>query len=68
MISNRRKVDLLNARDSILELKRLMSQSIIGKGYVVERLLIALLANGNILVEGLPGLAKTRTVQSTFVS
>ncbi len=41
-----------------------MSQSIIGQGYVVERLLIALLANGNILVEGLPGLAKTRAVKS----
>ncbi len=54
----------MNAREQIMELKGRMSQSIIGQEHVVERLLIALLANGNILVEGLPGLAKTRAVKS----
>ena len=33
---------------------------IVGQDYLVERLLIGLLANGQILVEGVPGLAKTR--------
>ena len=41
-----------------------MSQSIIGQETVVERLLLTLLCNGNVLVEGLPGLAKTRAVKS----
>ena len=41
-----------------------MSRSIIGQEHIVERLIIGLLANGNILVEGLPGLAKTRAVKS----
>ncbi len=41
-----------------------MERSVIGQEYVVERLLIALLANGNVLLEGLPGLAKTRSVKS----
>jgi MoxR-like ATPase len=41
-----------------------MSDSIIGQQAVIENLLIALLANGNILMEGLPGLAKTRAVKS----
>jgi len=41
-----------------------MSASIIGQEAVIENLLIALLANGNILMEGLPGLAKTRAVKS----
>jgi len=41
-----------------------MERSVIGQDYVVERLLIALLANGNVLLEGLPGLAKTRSVKS----
>jgi MoxR-like ATPase len=41
-----------------------MESSIIGQERVVERLLIALLANGNVLIEGLPGLAKTRAVKS----
>ena len=41
-----------------------MGESIIGQAEVVERLLIGLLANGNLLVEGLPGLAKTRAIKS----
>ena len=50
--------------EAINQLKELINQDIIGQERVVERLLIALLANGNILVEGLPGLAKTRAVKS----
>lgn len=41
-----------------------MERSIVGQEHVVERLLIALLADGHVLVEGLPGLAKTRAVKS----
>jgi MoxR-like ATPase len=41
-----------------------MQQSIIGQEAVVERLIIGLLANGNLLVEGLPGLAKTRAIKA----
>ena len=37
---------------------------IVGQDYMVERLLIGLLANGHILVEGVPGLAKTLAVRS----
>ena len=36
----------------------------IGQEHIVERLIIGLLANGNLLVEGLPGLAKTRAVRA----
>lgn len=41
-----------------------MHTSIIGQESVVERLVIGLLANGNLLVEGLPGLAKTRAIKA----
>src|SRR5210317_1866231 len=41
-----------------------MSDSIIGQQAAIENLLIALLANGNLLMEGLPGLAKTRAVKA----
>ncbi len=41
-----------------------MGESIIGQGAVVERIVIGLLANGNLLVEGLPGLAKTRAIKA----
>ena len=54
----------MNALDSINELKIRMGRSIIGQQQVIERLILGLLANGNLLLEGLPGLAKTRAVKS----
>ncbi|EAZ92319.1 AAA family ATPase [Crocosphaera chwakensis] len=53
-----------NALEEIKRLKAEMERSVIGQDYVVERLLISLVANGNVLLEGLPGLAKTRSVKS----
>jgi len=52
------------ARDAVKELQSRMNQDIIGQERVVERIVIALLANGNVLLEGLPGLAKTRAIKS----
>ena len=52
------------ARNSILQMQEEMNKSIIGQEKIVERLVVALLANGNVLLEGLPGLAKTRAVNS----
>jgi len=37
---------------------------IVGQKYLIERLLIGLLANGHILIEGVPGLAKTASVKT----
>jgi MoxR-like ATPase len=54
----------MTALESLNDLKARMSKSIIGQDVVVERLVIALLANGNVLMEGLPGLAKTRAIKS----
>ena len=48
----------------ILQLRDGVQQSIVGQETVVERLLIALLANGNVLMEGLPGTAKTRSIKT----
>jgi len=39
-----------------------MGQVIVGQKYMLERLLVGLLANGHVLLEGVPGLAKTRAV------
>jgi MoxR-like ATPase len=50
--------------EEINTLKEQMKRSIIGQELVIERLLIGLLANGNLLVEGLPGLAKTRAIKA----
>jgi len=46
-----------------LELQKQISQTVLGQEAMIERLLIGLLANGNLLVEGLPGLAKTRAIK-----
>ena len=54
----------MGAGEQISELKKRMAQSIIGQEQVVERVLLSLLANGNLLIEGLPGLAKTRTIKA----
>src|SRR5690606_7663108 len=40
-----------------------LSQRIVGQGRLIERLLIALLADGHLLVEGAPGLAKTTVIK-----
>src|SRR5262245_41930217 len=54
----------MSARDSMLELKKRIGESIIGQEAAIDRLLIALLADGHVLMEGLPGLAKTRTIKT----
>ena len=41
-----------------------ISRVVVGQRYMVERLLIGLLADGHVLLEGVPGLAKTLTVSS----
>ncbi|GGH25014.1 MoxR-like ATPase [Cribrihabitans marinus] len=53
-----------DTRAAIDTLRDRMGQAIIGQRDVIERLLIGLLANGNLLVEGLPGLAKTRAIKA----
>src|SRR3989338_632424 len=40
-----------------------MEKDIVGQRYLIERLLVGLLANGHILIEGVPGLAKTLSVR-----
>ncbi|MBI3317143.1 MAG: MoxR family ATPase [Candidatus Omnitrophica bacterium] len=46
------------------DLMREIGKVIVGQQYLVERLLIALLADGHILIEGVPGLAKTLSVRT----
>ncbi|RJG42133.1 AAA family ATPase [Motilimonas pumila] len=50
--------------ESISQLKQQMESSVIGQQHMVDTLLVALLTNGNVLLEGLPGTAKTRSIKS----
>jgi MoxR-like ATPase len=54
----------MNTRESILEIKSRMTETTIGHETVIDRLLIAILCNGNVLMEGLPGLAKPRAIKT----
>jgi MoxR-like ATPase len=54
----------MSPRTSILNVADALNAAIIGQETVVERLLIALLANGHVLMEGLPGVAKTRSIKT----
>jgi len=53
----------LSQHTAISQLKDYVSQHILGQSYLVDRLIIAILADGHLLVEGAPGLAKTRAIK-----
>lgn len=62
-------IEELNARiraeSSFVEkVRNEVAKVVVGQLYVINRLLIALLTNGHVLLEGVPGLAKTLTVSS----
>ncbi|MFM0282808.1 MoxR-like ATPase [Burkholderia sp. GAS332] len=51
-------------RETILRFESSVNEAIVGQQAVVRQLLIALLADGHVLLESLPGLAKTRAVKA----
>jgi MoxR-like ATPase len=53
----------MSHHEIITELKNWLSLQIIGQERLIDRLLIALLADGHLLVEGAPGLAKTKAIK-----
>lgn len=48
----------------VLRVRQEISKVIVGQDYMIERMLIGLLANGHVLIEGVPGLAKTTAVNT----
>ncbi|WP_430454469.1 AAA family ATPase [Rhodopirellula europaea] len=54
----------MTPRETIEQISNAMNAAVIGQQPVVERILVALLAKGHVLVEGLPGTAKTRSVKT----
>jgi MoxR-like ATPase len=46
----------------VARLRRAMGEVLVGQTYMVDRMLVGLLSNGHILLEGVPGLAKTTAV------
>ncbi|CAL1239297.1 AAA family ATPase [Candidatus Methylocalor cossyra] len=54
--------NLTPAQRQLRRLREFVSTQVVGQELLIERMLIALLADGHILVEGAPGLAKTRAI------
>jgi MoxR-like ATPase len=48
----------------IQKLRAEISKTIVGQNYMIDRLIIALLADGHVLLEGVPGLAKTLAIRT----
>ena len=49
---------------NINQIKQWLASKIVGQEHLVERLIIALLADGHLIVEGAPGLAKTKAIKT----
>src|SRR5207247_11185833 len=48
----------------VSDVTRQVARRVVGQDYMVDRLLISLLTGGHVLLEGVPGLAKTLTVRT----
>ena len=57
------RIDLSNLQSEISEVRNELKKVIIGQEKMIDYLLVALLSNGHILLEGVPGIAKTITVK-----
>lgn len=53
---------------ALKEVRRELGKAVIGQDAIIKRLLIAILADGHVLIEGVPGLAKTLIVSSLAAS
>jgi len=61
---NEQRVDLSKIEESVRQLKQELSKMIVGQQDMIELLIIALFSKGHVLLEGLPGLAKTLTAKA----
>lgn len=57
------RIDMTEMRESIDKIKKEIAKVIVGQDKMVEHLLAALLSNGHVLIEGVPGVAKTITAK-----
>lgn len=65
MVNIRDLNDLVASKNDFVKLiTKGMDQTIVGQKHLIESLLIALLSNGHVLLEGVPGLAKTLAIKT----
>lgn len=57
------RIDMVDLKNSLQKVKEEISKVIVGQEDMINHLLVALLANGHVLIEGVPGVAKTITAK-----
>lgn len=57
------RIDMTELRNSLEKVKTEIGKVIVGQESMIEHLLVALLSNGHVLIEGVPGVAKTITAK-----
>ncbi|MBS5980095.1 MAG: MoxR family ATPase, partial [Dysgonomonas mossii] len=53
------RIDFSELSQSVQEIKNEIARVVVGQHQLIEQMIIAILANGHVLVEGVPGVAKT---------
>jgi MoxR-like ATPase len=57
------RVDLEQLKDAVIQMKQELGKIIVGQEHFMDLLIVALLADGHVLIEGVPGVAKTITAK-----
>ncbi len=57
------RIPLEDLKNAVGEIKRQLAKIIVGQEEFIEQLIVCLLANGHVLIEGVPGIAKTITAK-----
>lgn len=57
------RIDMTALKNSLDKVKTEINKVIVGQDSMIEHLLVALLSNGHVLIEGVPGVAKTITAK-----
>ena len=57
------RIDLSELQESVFQIKKQLQKVIVGQKEMMDLLLVSLLANGHVLIEGVPGVAKTITAK-----
>ncbi|PQB06910.1 magnesium chelatase [Polaribacter filamentus] len=62
-LSFENRIDLSELQESVFKIKQQLQKVIVGQTEMMDLLLVSLLANGHVLIEGVPGVAKTITAK-----
>ena len=62
-LSFKNRIDLTELQESVFKIKEQLQKVIVGQKNMMDLLIVSLLADGHVLIEGVPGVAKTITAK-----